>query len=164
MGRRGPAPEPDEAKIARGETRPSQLRGNGTASAVRPGAPTMPRGMKPRAQSVWKALLRDAPPSMISRLDAHVLRVFCESVVRYEEASAMYAELPPLIEGRKGLVKNPLAQVVRDQADLIRLFGRELGLSPAARAGLVGAIGGENELDIDDDLGPPPRLRVVNGD
>ena len=34
------------------------------------------------------------------------------------------------------LVKNPLHQVVRDNADEVRLFARELGLSPSARAGL----------------------------
>ena len=34
------------------------------------------------------------------------------------------------------LVKNPLHQVVRDDADQIRQFARELGLSPSARAGL----------------------------
>jgi phage terminase small subunit len=44
--------------------------------------------------------------------------------------------------GRDGLlVKNPLHQIVRDNADAIKKYARELGLTPAARVGLRGEIG-----------------------
>jgi phage terminase small subunit len=42
----------------------------------------------------------------------------------------------PKAQGRILLVKNPLHQIVRDNAMLIRLFGRELGFLPSAREGL----------------------------
>jgi len=42
----------------------------------------------------------------------------------------------------------------------VRLLARELGLSPAARASLQLGPGAELP-DIDAELGPPPRLRVV---
>jgi phage terminase small subunit len=58
------------------------------------------------------------------------------------------------------LAKNPLHQVVRDNADHIRLLARELDLSPAARASLQ-MLPGADLPDIDAELGPPPRLRVV---
>jgi phage terminase small subunit len=59
-----------------------------------------------------------------------------------------------------GLVKNPLHQVVRDDGEQIRLFARELGLSPSARAGL--RVEPEHGFDlIDPVLGLPPRLRAV---
>jgi hypothetical protein len=48
-------------------------------------------------------------------------------------------------------------QVVRDNADHIRLLARELGLSPASRASLQLMPGAELP-DIDAELGPPPRL------
>ncbi len=45
----------------------------------------------------------------------------------------------PLVRGQKGeLVKNPLHQIVRDNADLLRAFARELGLTPSTRAGMTG--------------------------
>jgi hypothetical protein len=53
-----------------------------------------------------------------------------------------------------------LHQVLRDNADRVRLLARELGLSPAARASLQ-LLPGSELPDIDAELGPPPRLRVV---
>jgi phage terminase small subunit len=54
----------------------------------------------------------------------------------------------------------PLHQIVRDNRDAIRLFARELGLSPSARAGL--RIEREHALgSLTADIGLPPRLRVV---
>ena len=66
--------------------------------------------------------------------------------------------------GRRPLLlsKDPLHQVVPDNADAVRLFARELGLSPSTRAGLR-VEPGPSTGDIDDVLGPPPRLRVVGG-
>jgi phage terminase small subunit len=43
-------------------------------------------------------------------------------------------------------VKNPLHQIVRDNAILLRAFARELGLTPSARTGLTGTFG-----EADDD-------------
>ena len=59
-----------------------------------------------------------------------------------------------------GLVKNPLHQVIRDGSDQIRLFARELGLSPSARAGLH-VESDHGFRSIDDDIGLPPRLRAI---
>ena len=44
------------------------------------------------------------------------------------------------MRGARGgeLVKNPLHQIVRDNALLVRALARELGLTPAARVGLRG--------------------------
>jgi len=93
-----------------------------------------------------------------------VLRCYCEAVTRYAVAQRLYVASGPLLKDRGHLAKNPLHQVVRENADAIRLFARELGLTPSARAGLqlleTGPMGGE----IDDQIGPPPRaLRVVGG-
>jgi phage terminase small subunit len=43
------------------------------------------------------------------------------------------------------LVKNPLHQIVRDNAILQRAFARELGLTPSARTGL--AVGMDSDPD-----------------
>ena len=46
---------------------------------------------------------------------------------------------------RRELVRNPLHQIVRDNAVLLRGFARELGLTPSARSGVVGAAQGESD-------------------
>ncbi len=62
------------------------------------------------------------------------------------------------------MVRNPLHQIVRDHRDAVRLFARELGLSPAARAGLRIDAGPGVMPDVDAVLGPLPRLRAVGSD
>src|SRR5450759_3885851 len=57
------------------------------------------------------------------------------------------------------VVRSPRS-VVRDDGEQIRLFARELGLSPSARAGL--RVEPEHGFgSIDHDLGLPPRLRAI---
>ncbi|CAN5799005.1 hypothetical protein BH23CHL8_BH23CHL8_31150 [soil metagenome] len=161
MGRRGPAPAPDAAKLARGETRPSRL--NGREPLPRAMAPTMPPGMDDRARAVWRGVLRAlGPTGIITAADAHVLRAFCEAVSAYERDVSLLARSGPVIQGARGreLVRNPLHQTVRDDRDAMRLLARELGLSPAARANLSVSIG-PKAPDISADIGPPPRLRVL---
>ncbi len=97
---------------------------------------------------------------LITAADSHILRLYCDAWSRYRQAADMLADSAPLLNDRGRLTKNPLRQVVRDNADHIRLLARELGLSPAARASLQ-LLPGAELPDIDAELGPPPRLRVV---
>ncbi len=123
----------------------------------------MPQGMDEGAQKVWRRVVREMRGSgVILGADADVLRCYCEAVSRYAQAAELSAASSPLMRRDGELVKNPLHQVVRDNADAVRLFARELGLSPSARAGLR-VEQGPTAGDIDDVLGPPPRLRVVGG-
>jgi P27 family predicted phage terminase small subunit len=79
---------------------------------------------------------------------------------RYAAAARLYAQSGPITRRDGNLVKNPLHQVARDNADEVRQFARELGLSPSARVGL--RIEPERALDaLTADIGLPPRLRVV---
>ena len=162
LGRRGPAPVPDAAKLARRETGPSRL--NGLEPLPRISPPTMPKGMDERAMSVWRGVIRALGPSgIVTAADAHIPRAFCEAVSAYERDVALLARSGPVIAGARGreLVRNPLPQIVRDDRDAMRLLARELGLSPAARANLRIQPGSDG-ADIDAVLGPPGRyLRAV---
>jgi len=159
VGRRGPAREPDAVKLARGETRPSRL--NGREPLPKRREPKMPEGMDPIARAAWQHVTREMRGSgVITAADAHVLRLYCEAFSRYREATKLYATSAPLLTDRGHIVKNPLHQVVRDSSDQVRLLARELFLSPAARANMQLAQGSDMP-DIDDDIGPPPRLLVV---
>jgi P27 family predicted phage terminase small subunit len=100
----------------------------------------MPAGMSAAAQAIWKRIICDySHTGVLTSVDTDAFRVYCEAVVRYEHAAAMLEQSGPLVRGaRRGdLVKNPLHQVVRDDADLIRAFARELGFTPSARSALT---------------------------
>lgn len=161
MGRRGPAPTPTKQKIAAGETRPSRV--NYAEPQPRIGLPRMPSDMTDGAKSVWKHVIAEMGASeVITGADRDVLRLYCEAVDRYVRAQRLFARSSVLLNRAGLLVKNPLHQVVRDNADQVRLLSRELGLSPSARAGLM-LTADNGGTSIDDELGPPPRLKVVGG-
>ena len=159
MGRRGPAPTPTKVKRLRGETRPSRLNLHEPIPSAE--LPRMPTDMDPDAKAVWRRVIRDMRHTGVIRsADADVLRCYCEAVSRYAAAARLYAQTGPLTRRDGNLVKNPLHQVARDNADEVRQFARELGLSPSARVGL--RIEGARSLDsLTADIGLPPRLRVV---
>jgi P27 family predicted phage terminase small subunit len=145
MGKRGPAPIPTPLKVLHGETRAERL----NHDSPRPGGgpPVMPRGMSRRAQAVWRRQVAAmAGTGVLTAADTDSLRCFCEAVSRYRQAAEMLAESGPLAEGQKGnSVRNPLTQVVRDNAMLIRTFGRDLGFSPSSREGLHVAVADDGD-------------------
>lgn len=132
MGRRGPAPMPTKLKVLHGETRRSRL--NPDEPQPLSTAPGMPADLEPAAAAVWLRVMRHQAPGVILAAHGDVLRVYCETVVRYEAWSRLLAQSGPLIRGTRGrdLVRNPLVQMVRDSGDQVRLFARELGLTPSS--------------------------------
>ncbi len=134
MGKRGPAKMPTKLKLLHGEKRAERL----NRDAPQPGGkPVMPPGMSPASQKVWRRLLKAMTPGIITAVDADGLRVYCDAVIRYADAAEMLESSGALIKGRDGnLVRNPLHQIARDNAMLIRLFGRDLGFLPSARESL----------------------------
>lgn len=136
MGRRGPAPKPTRLKLLAGETRPSRINRDEPQPVDR--LPALPLDMGDRARQVWERVMRDfGHTGVIKALDTDALRIYCESVAAWEQAEALLRQSGPLIKGRDGnLVRNPLAQIARDNATMVRIYARELGLTPAARVGL----------------------------
>jgi P27 family predicted phage terminase small subunit len=104
------------------------------------------------------------PGGVITAVDTDALACYCEAVIRYRQAAALLARSAPLIRGARAgdLIANPLDRVTRGWADQIRLFARELGLTPSARAGLHMEISPFSS-SVEDEIGLPPRFRVVSG-
>lgn len=128
---------PTKLKVLHGERRASRL--NRAEPQPRPNRPVRPVSLSKPAATVWRRVMRDfGDTGVLTAVDADALRAYCEAVARYEHAARMLEESGPLVRGaRRGeLVKNPLHQIVRDNADLMRQFARELGLTPSARTGL----------------------------
>jgi hypothetical protein len=102
--------------------------------------------------------------SLSARLGAHRAQAVlaagllgdCEAGSRCRAAAESYAKSAPLHNDRGHLTKNPLHQVVRDNADHVRLVARERGLSPAARASLP-LVPGAQTPEIDAELGAAGR-------
>lgn len=140
MGQRGPTSMPTRLKIIRGETRPSRVNYDEpmpTALHLQ-----VPEDLSADAREVWVAVVQAVHHTgVLTSADVDTLRLYCEAVVRYRSAEDMLVKTGPLIKGRNGeFVKNPLHQIVRDNALLMRALARELGLTPAARSGLRGDL------------------------
>lgn len=96
--------------------------------------------MSSASKAVWARIIRDyAATGVLTGVDTDALRVYCEAVVRYQSAAELLEKQGPLVHGARtgDLIKNPLHQIVRDNADLVRAFARELGFTPSARSALA---------------------------
>jgi len=141
MGTRGPRPRPTRLKVLDGDR--SALLAEMTEPIPGGGALTPPIDLRPEARAVWERVV-DAlgHTGVLTSADKDILRLYSEAFARYLDAEAMLAKTGPLLKGRDGnFVKNPLHQIVRDNADAVKKYARELGLTPAARVGLRGEIG-----------------------
>jgi len=128
---------PTKLKILHGERRKARL--NRDEPQPRANRPKRPADLSAAAAIIWRRIMRDfGGTGVLTAVDADALRAYCEAVARYKYAAKMLEDSGPLVRGQRSgeLVKNPLHQIVRDNADLMRQFARELGLTPAARTGL----------------------------
>lgn len=150
-------------KLAKGETRPSQVNYEEPRPRLRD--PEMPEGMDDIAQRVWSRCVEEMRGTgVIVRADTDILRAYAEAVSLYVRHIELLNTSGPLIRGARGgeLVVNPMHRLVREDREAIRLLARELGLSPAARAGLRMDLQ-SSAPDIDEVLGLHPRFRVLSG-
>lgn len=113
------------------------------------------------ARKVWRHVMHEMQAGVILAADLYALRCYCEAVSRYLQANRIYRESTPLITQRGRVVKNPLHQVVRDNAEQVRMWSRELGLTPAARANMSIELATGTPGGIAAELGLPPRLRAL---
>ena len=117
MGQRGPAPEPVNLRMLKGETRPSQL--SGAPSPQDP--PQMPPDLAPEAALVWDRILAaTAHTEHIGASHADTFRTYCEVTARLQKSV------------------DPMSKEWRDLANLHRQLARELCLTPATGANLPG--------------------------
>jgi len=134
MGSRGPAPKPLALKMLNGSAAHHPERTNRNPAQPGPHPPETPADLSAAAQAVWERTLREQAPGIILAAHTDSLRVYCEAVVRHEQAVALLSGSGLLIRGSRGqeLVRNPLLAIVHAEADTIRLYARELGLTPSS--------------------------------
>jgi phage terminase small subunit len=117
MGQRGPAPEPVNIRVLKGETRPSQL-----AGAPKPqDPPQQPADLSDEAAAVWDRILAaTAHTEHIGASHADTFRTYCEVTARLQWRA------------------DPMSKEWRELANLHRQLARELCLTPATGANLPG--------------------------
>jgi P27 family predicted phage terminase small subunit len=132
MGKRGPKPKPSAIRATEGKIVPLN-EPRPTLSALQP-----PPDIAEDALDVWREVIAAVGHTgVITAADVDTLRAYCEATARYREAEGLLRKSGPLVKGRNGeYVKNPLHQVMRDNATMMRAGARELGLTPSARVGM----------------------------
>jgi len=134
VGRRGPAPAPTSLKLVRGDER---RRINVDEPRPLPGPVVKPGWLSKLAAEEWD---RVAPHleamRTLTAADTTALAVYCEAVARWRTLAEIVAKSPPVIQREGLLVKNPAYSQARDAAIEVRMFAREFGLTPSARAGI----------------------------
>lgn len=136
MGARGPKSTPTNLRILKGE-RKDRIN---TDEPVPPdGLPDPIDELSPEVRAVWDYTLAAlASMKLATPADRDTLIAYCEAVVTHRKASALLAKsnvLVPMATRRgKVAVRNPAVQIQRDAAMLIRILGREFGLTPSGRS------------------------------
>jgi P27 family predicted phage terminase small subunit len=145
--------KPTILKLLNGSARHDPGRISQREPKPRSGRPVMPADMSDAAKKVWRRVMRNfAASGVITPADEGIFRAYCESIDRLVGATRLIDTSGPLVIDRRHgqmLIKNPLHQIVRDEATLSRLLARELGLTPSSRAG----------LEVGDDLGADDTAR-----
>jgi P27 family predicted phage terminase small subunit len=136
MGKRGPAPTPTRLRLLNGESRPSRI--NRKEPIPRDLPPEPPDWISDEVRAVWDRTLAELTAMGLAHsADRDCLVIYCQAVVTYQEAAEIVAKAGLLLKGRDGgAVRNPAAAIMRDNAQLIRQFAQEFGLTPSARTGL----------------------------
>lgn len=152
MGERGPAGKPTALRVLHGDRKD---RINTNEPVAPEGLPEPPVGMADDVREIWDYTVGVLGPMRLATpADRDALACYCEAVVTHRKASAGLAATGIIVRTSRGNtpMRNPLLAVQRDAAALIRVFAREFGLTPSARAGIDMGAGSGNSA------GGPERL------
>jgi P27 family predicted phage terminase small subunit len=130
----GPPRKPTALKLIEGNPGKKALPKNEPEPESLNGLPDAPKRFNRDAKDEWN---RTGPvlfrAGLITRADLPMFEAYCEAWGGYVSAQRTYADAP-LVEGQKGnLVRNPAAQISRDNLDKAISLAREFGMTPASR-------------------------------
>lgn len=111
------------------------------AQQVLPGMPTpveqkseQPKGLDASEQAVWDELMREMPDQVKAELNAVVFEALVRATVQYREASEKVKQYGAVIKSPSGYpIQSPYVSHMNKQAENIRRFSAELGLTLASR-------------------------------
>jgi P27 family predicted phage terminase small subunit len=131
----GPQPQPAALKVLRGNPGHRPIPKEPKVDRT---FPAPPKDLEPEAAAHWRGIGKAyAEAGVVSTLDADVLRIYVEQFVKYRRAAIALAKEDLVLTSEKGeRFRNPLDIIARDTAQTLRMYARELGLTPASRVGL----------------------------
>ncbi len=135
-GKGGRPARPTALKVLEGE-RPSRIAKNEPKPDPTSEVPVAPEWLAADSRGVWDRLaplLHDK--GVLTPWDEDAFGAYCEAVVHHRDACRVVDRDGVTVRGERGLVKNPALQVVRDNAQLLRGFAQEFGLTPSSRSGI----------------------------
>lgn len=135
MARNGPAPKPTALRLLHGDKR---SRINLAEPVPRDRDPSRPGWLSPMAAEEWDRIVPDlAAMRVVRESDAMAVAAYCEAVARLRAASALLASglTVHTVSGRPP-ARNPAWSMAQHASAEVRLWARELGLTPSARAGI----------------------------
>lgn len=149
MGKRGPKPKPTALRKLTGNpsNRPMNAEPEPAIPARVPGPPSW---LGPLGADVWT---RNAPilfaVNCLTLADLDNFALLCEAHQELHDAMADIAERGMIVLSHNGSVyQNPAVGIKHKAIGLIRQFGNDFGMSPAARAGLKSdAVEALDDLD-----------------
>jgi len=96
-----------------------------------------PPYLSPLAVEEWDRVLPMLEAmGTVTVADLTGLAVYCEAVSRWRTLAQVVGSSPPVIRSGDLLIKNPAYSQIRDAAVEVRVWSREFGLTPSARAGI----------------------------
>jgi len=146
MGRRGPAPTPTRLKVLRG-AQPCRINANEPKPLLSL-VIERPEYLSDVAAAEWDHVAPHLTVmGVLTDADLAGLAVYCEAVARWRRLVELVNASPPVV-GRDGrMVKNPVYAQVRDAAAEVRVWAREFGLTPSARAGIRVTVTSDHSAD-----------------
>lgn len=97
-----------------------------------------PEGISPRAAKVWVHAMACAPAGLLKQLDDGVLLQYCVARAYFEEAEEKVAKTGLMVKSPNGHpIQNPFLAIVNRQSEIMLRAAREMGFTPAARAGIA---------------------------
>ena len=135
MAKKGPKQTPSRLRVIKGNP------GNRPMNKQEPqmdGLPVCPDWLSDEGKRKWAELFEDlSAVGLLARVDGSALALACEHWSAAVEARKLFIKHGVLVEGRRGEpVKNPAAQLFKDNSEAYRKYISEFGLSPSSRAGL----------------------------
>jgi P27 family predicted phage terminase small subunit len=130
MGRRGPNPKPAPLRAIEGNRGKRRIPNEPQAE---PGPCEAPAHMIAEARAVWDRLAPELESmGLLAPRYMEAFEVFCNATVAYRRAAVLVARAGPVIERDGQVVSNPASREFARYASLMRAFGSDFGLTPAA--------------------------------
>ncbi|KKM17277.1 hypothetical protein LCGC14_1677380 [marine sediment metagenome] len=147
MGARGPAPKPTTLRVLEGN--PSKRPINKDEPKPVPKAPGRPDWLLPEAKHEWSRVVPELERlGLLTVVDRAALATYCQAWARYVEAEEKLSQYGGVLKAKQSdyVQVSPYSTISRQNAQIVRAFCGEFGLTPSSRGRMsVGKLDDDEE-------------------